>query len=161
MKNSNTEAREQKVIEFDETEAQSLFGLDIVACQIAEGGAMGIHGGVFLVSSDGKVYFTCLLKPSDYTSFRKYTSFDILTRILPALEKFNPGLMGHGVSVPRGFNYRYLGFGNHLLIKDCIYEEFDELARKRLEDYPDWILYNLWLDVVLDILLKRKEDARI
>lgn len=145
-------AKGQKVIEFDETEAKSLLGLNIVACQIAEGGAMGIHGGVFLVSSEGKVFFTCLLKPSDYTGFKKHTPLDILTKILPALEEFNPGLMGHGVSVPRGFNYRYLGFGNHLLIKDCIYEEFDELAKKRIMEHPDKILYNLWLDIVLDIL---------
>ncbi len=161
MKNSNMEAREHKVIEFDETEAKSLVGLDIVACQIAEGGAMGIHGGVFLVSSDSKVYFTCLLKPSDYTGFKKHTPLDILTRILPALEEFDLGLMGHGVSVPRGFNYRYLGLGNHPLIKDCIYEEVDEMARKRLEDYPDRILYNLWLDVVLDILPISKDAVRI
>lgn len=161
MKNRNMKAKGQKVIEFDETEAKSLFGLDIVACQIAEGGAMGIHGGVFLISSDGVVYFTCHLKPSAYTGFRKYTPFDILTRILPALEEFDPGLMGHGVKSPRGFSYRYLGFGNHLLIRDCIYKEFDELARKRLEDYPDRILYNLWLEVVLDILPISNEETRI
>lgn len=157
MKNRNMEAREHKAIEFDETEAQSLLGLDIVACQFAEGGAMGIHGGVSLVSSDGMVYFTCHLKPSEYTGFRKHTPSEILTRILPALEEFDPGLMGHGVSIPSGFNYKYLGFGNHLLVKDIIYEEFDKLARKRMEDYPDRILYNLWLDIVLDILLIRKE----
>ena len=155
------EAREHKIIEFDETEAKNLLGLDIVACQIAEGGAMGIHGGVFLVSSNGAVYFTCFLEPSAYSGYKKHTPFDILTRILPALEGFDPGLMGHGVSVPSGFNYRYLGFGNHLLIKDCIYKEFDNLARERMGNCPTRILYNLWLDVVLDILIEGRSNTDI
>ena len=37
-----------EVIEFGENEAERLIDKDIVACQIAEGGAMGYHGGVFL-----------------------------------------------------------------------------------------------------------------
>ena len=36
-----------KITEFGENEAEKLIGKDIVACQIAERGAMGYHGGVF------------------------------------------------------------------------------------------------------------------
>lgn len=146
------EAWGHKVIEFGENEAEKLVGLDIVACQIAEGGAMGYHGGVFLVSSTGEVYYTCLLQPSAYTGFSKCISRKVLAKILPALDEFHPGLMGHGVTTPSGFVHKYLGMGNHLLIKDCICKVFDRLADKRMKEHPDTILYNLWLDVVLDIL---------
>lgn len=146
------EAWGHKVIEFGENEAKKLVGLDIVACQIAEGGAMGYHGGVFLVSSTGEVYYTCLLQPSAYTGFSKCTSREALAKILPALDEFHPGLMGHGVTTPSGFVHKYLGMGNHLLIKDCICKVFDKQADKRMKEQPDTILYNLWLDVVLDIL---------
>ena len=150
------EAWGHDIIEFGETEAENLVGLDIVACQIAEGGAMGYHGGVFLVSSTGEVYYTCLLQPSAFTGFSKFTSRKVLSKILPALDEFHPGLMGHGVTTPSGFVHKYLGMGNHLLIKNCIYEEFDKLEDKRMKEHPDKILYNLWLDVVLDILSKNK-----
>ena len=151
------EAWGHDIIEFGETEAENLVGLDIVACQIAEGGAMGYHGGVFLVSSTGEVYYTCLLQPSAYTGFSKCTTLEVLAKILPALDEFHPGLMGHGVTAPRGFIHKYLGMGNHLLIKDCICKVFDKLADKRMKEQPDMILYNLWLDVVLDILPNNKD----
>lgn len=139
-----------EIIEFGEKESEDLIGLDIVACQIAEAGAMGYHGGVFLVSSSGKVYFTCLMKPSDYTGNRKHTPRHILEQVFPPLMEFGY----HGVSTPDGFMYEYLGMGNHLLVKNCISEKFRKLASVRLKEHPDTILYNLWMDVVLDILKK-------
>ncbi len=88
-----------EVIEYGEIELKQMSGEDIVACQIAEGGAMGYYGGVFLVSS------TCL------------------------------------------------GMGNHLLVKECIYKQFKELSSIRLTQHPETILYNLWMDIVCDILV--------
>lgn len=141
-----------EIIEFGEKESEDLIGLDIVACQIAEAGAMGYHGGVFLVSSSGKVFFTCLLEPSDYSGNRKHTSLQNLEQVFPPLKEFGCGFMGRGVSVPEGFMYEYLGMGNHLLVKNCICEEFQKLASVRQEEHPEDILYNLWMDVVLDVL---------
>ena len=69
-----------------------LMGLDIVAFQLAEGGAMGYHGGVFFVTSDKKVYSTCYLEPSAYTGFSKYMSMDNLEKVFPPLSDFNHGL---------------------------------------------------------------------
>ena len=136
------------IIEFGEHEAEKLTGLDIVTCQIAEGGAMGYHGGVFLVSSTGEVFFTSLLEPSDYSRYRKHTPRQFLERVFPPLKDFGCGLMGRGVSSPDGFNHEYLGMGNHLLVKECIYKQFQELSSIRLKEHPETILYNLWMDII-------------
>ena len=149
-------ARGHKIIEFGEKEAERLIGKDIVACQIAEGGAMGYHGGVFLVSSSGEIFFTCLLEPSDYSGNRKHTPRHVLCEYYPPLKEFECGLMGRGVTSPSGFKHEYLGMGNHLLVKDCIYQEFQELASVSLKEHPESILYNLWMDIVCDILDKSK-----
>ena len=153
-KSKNMIAWGHEIIEFGEKESEDLIGLDIVACQIAEAGAMGYHGGVFLVSSSGKVYFTCLMKPSDYTGNRKHTPRHILEQVFPPLMECESGLMGRGVSAPEGFMHEYLGMGNHLLVKNCISEEFRKLASVRLKEHPDAILYNLWMDIVCDVLKK-------
>lgn len=140
------------IIEFGEHEAEKLIGLDIAACQMAEGGAMGYHGGVFLVSSTSEVYFTCLIEPSDYSGYIKHTPRHTLEQVFPPLKDFGCGLMGRGVSCPDGFKYEYLGMGNHLLVKECIYKQFQELSSIRLKEHPETILYNLWMDIVCDIL---------
>ncbi len=143
-----------EVIEFGENEAERLIDKDIVACQIAESGAMGYHGGVFLVSSAGEVFFTCLLEPNDYSGNRKHTPRHILTEVFPPLKEFECGLMGRGVTSPSGFKHEYLGMGNHLLVKDCVYQQFHELASASLKEHPESILYNLWMDIVCDVLEK-------
>lgn len=145
-----------KITEFGEKEAEKLISQDIVVCQIAEGGAMGYHGGVFLVSSSGEIFFTCLLEPSDYSGKRKHTPSHILSEYFPPLKEFECGLMGLGVVSPSGFRHEYLGMGNHLLVKNCIYHEFQELASVSLKEHPDNILYNLWMDIVCDILKKNQ-----
>ncbi|MDY6379149.1 MAG: hypothetical protein SPL17_10750 [Bacteroidales bacterium] len=62
--------------------------------------------------------------------------------------------MGRGVTFPSGFKHEYLGMGNHLLVKDCISKEFTKLASISLKEHPESILYNLWMDIVCDILKK-------
>lgn len=152
------EAWGHDIIEFGEHESEKLIGLDIVACQIAERGAMGYHGGVFLVSSTGDVFFTCLIEPSDYSGNRKHTPRQFLERVFPPLKDFGFGLMGRGVSCPNGFKHEYLGMGNHLLVKECIYKQFLELSFIRLKEHPETILYNLWMDIVCDILAPKSSN---
>ena len=87
---------EPEIIEVGNDEVAGLLGLDVVAFQIAEGGAMGYHGGVFFVTSDKKVYSTCYLEPSAYTGFSKYMSMENLEKVFPPLSDFNHGLKGYG-----------------------------------------------------------------
>lgn len=129
-----------------------LLGLDIVAFQLAEGGAMGYHGGVFFVTSDKKIYSTCYLEPSAYTGFSKYMSMENLEKVFPPLSDFNHGLMGFGVQKPEGWHYSYLGFGNHLLVRDDLHEGFREAAKKLLDEDTNAILYGIWMDAILSVL---------
>lgn len=149
--------KKHEIIEFGEKEAEQLISMDIVACQIAESGAMGYRGGVFLVSSTGKVFFTCLLGPSDYSGNRKHTPRQILEQAFSPLKEFKCGIMGRGVSIPEGYMYEYLGMGNHLLVKNRISVEFQKLASARLKEHPEANLYNLWMDIVCDVLKNENE----
>lgn len=130
----------------------SLLGLDIVAFQIAEGGAMGYHGGVFFVTSDKRAYSTCYLEPSAYTGFSKSISWDNLEKIFPPLIEFNHGLMGHGTQTPQGWYYEYLGAGNHLLVRDDRKKRFLEESDKFMHSHPGKIMYNTWMAAIISIL---------
>ena len=141
-----------KPIHVGNEDLANLLGLDIVAFQLAEGGAMGYHGGVFFVTSDKKVYFTCYLEPSAYTGFKKYMSMENLEKVFPPLADFNHGLMDFGAQKPEGWHYSYLGFGNHLLVRDDLHEGFREAAKKLLNEDANAILYGIWKDAILSVL---------
>ena len=144
--------KENDVISVGNEDLADLLGLDIVAFQLAEGGAMGYHGGVFFVTSDKKVYFTCYLEPSAYTGFSKYISMENLEKVFPPLSDFNHGLMGFGVQKPEGWHYSYLGFGNHLLLRDDLNKGFRDAAKKLMDKDPNAILYGIWMDAILSVL---------
>lgn len=124
-------------------DVESLIGLDIVAFQMAEGGAMGYPGGVFFVTSDKRAFFT---------SIWEQMSDDNLLKVFPPLAEVRWGLFGRGTRHPEGWHYEYLGMGNHLLVRDDLKEEFLKESDRLLRSKPDYILYNLWLDAVLSIL---------
>lgn len=124
-------------------DVESLIGLDIVAFQMAEGGAMGYPGGVFFVTSDKRVFFT---------SIWEQMSDDNLLKVFPPLAEVKWELFGRGTRYPEGWHYEYLGMGNYLLVRDDFNEKFLKESNKLHRDNPDLILYNLWLDAVLSIL---------
>lgn len=132
-----------EVIVVGDKDVESLIGLDIVAYQEAEGGAMGYSGGVFFVTSDKRIFFT---------SIWGQMSDDNLLKIFPPLAEVKWGLLGRGTRYPEGWHYEYLGMGNHLLVRDDLKEEFLKESDRLLRSKPDHILYNLWLDAVLSIL---------
>ena len=131
------------VIVVGDKDVDSLIGLDIVAYQEAEGGAMGYPGGVFFVTSDKRIFFT---------SIWEQMSDDNLLKVFPPLAEVKWGLIGRGTRYPEGWHYEYLGMGNHLLVRDDLKEEFLKESDRLHRDNPDLILYNLWLDSVLSIL---------
>lgn len=65
---------EDNIIKVGNKDVGDLLGLDIAAFQFAEGGAGGYDGGVFFVTAEGKVYFTCYLEPCGYTGYAEYIS---------------------------------------------------------------------------------------
>ena len=140
------------VTEVGEKDVPVLLGLDIVAFQFAEGGAMGYHGGVFFVTSDRKVYFTCHLMPSYYTGHAQCMSWNDLEKMFPPLKEFDHIIAHIGVVSTKGWEYTYLGMGNHLLIRKDTWDDFQGASARLKEKNPDNILYNLWLDAILEVI---------
>lgn len=141
-----------EITEVGNKDVQGLIGCDIVAFQFAEPGAMGHHGGVFFISSDSKLYFTCYLEPSDYSGNFSNMSWENLLLVFPPLKDFDYGFAGHGVISPEGWEYEYLGFGNHLLVKQRLWDAFINETKRFLAEHPDTILYNLWMAATLNAL---------
>ena len=139
-------------IEVGEEDLKQLQGLDIVAFQIAEPGAMGYHGGVFFVTSDKKVYSTCYLEPSAYTGNHRGMSYQDLESVFPPLREFDHGLLGYNVVVPDGWHYSYLGCGNHLLVKESLWDPFAKKVAETEAMQTKSYLYNNWLPAIQSIL---------
>ena len=138
-----------KILEIGHEDVSELIGLDVVALQMAEAGAMGYHGGVFLVTKKSSIYFTCLLKSSSFTGFAKTMSRSDLEKIFPPLADFQHGLLGKDLQVPKGWRHEYLGMGNHLLVKDGYWKRFMKEADRIEKQNPQVILYNIWLQAIL------------
>lgn len=133
-------------------DVQDLIGIEVAAVQIAEGGAMGRPGGVFIVTTDARVYLTYLRGLlSEEGSHREMNEEDIVS-IIPMIADFRSGLLGYGVQHPAGWHHHYLGMGNHLLVKT----EYEPLFLKEAQILeglnPEEILYNLWLEAILKAL---------
>ena len=147
----------EEIKEVGHNDIPALVGHEYVACQIAEMGAMGYHGGVFLVRSDGEMFFTTRSeKPDDFVLT---LTWDELVRVFPPLKEFKPGMFGQGSEVPEGFSYEYLGMGNHLLVKEELYGRFKKIAEIiRARDGGNKIMYNLWLEAILALV--RDEEVK-
>ena len=137
-------------IEINVSNVERAFGLDIVAFQWAAGGACGEPGGVIFITRDSQVYHT------NYVFDRYGITVDDLCEIFPPLAHIKAGVFGGGV-YPAGWKDQYLGLGNYLVVHESIWEDFSDMANKELErrqsedDYA--ILYNIWADVVLKVLV--------
>lgn len=132
------------MIEINSSNKEKAIGLDIIAFQWAAGGACGEPGGVVFITKDAKYGIT----------------WDDLCEIFPPLLQVKAGIFGGGF-YPEEWKDQYLGLGNYLVVHESIWESFSEMAHKALEhrhDVDDYaILYNIWLDVVLNVLDKSKQ----
>ena len=142
---------ETNVIEINSSNKEKATGLDIVAFQWAAGGACGEPGGVVFITKDSNVYHT------NYVFDRYGITWDDLCEIFPPLLQVKAGIFGGGF-YPEGWKDQYLGLVNYLVVHESIWETFSDMAHKALEhphnvdDYA--ILYNIWVDVVLNTLGK-------
>lgn len=88
---------------------------DVMFFSIAGSGAMGEPGGVIFYAKSGELY-----------SFNYvYGDVDIkkVEKCFPILAKCKFGMNS---AVPTGWNYVYIGMGNHLIVNDDVIEAFDE-----------------------------------
>ena len=137
-------------IEINVSNVERAFGLDIVAFQWAAGGACGEPGGVVFITRNSKVYHT------NYVFEQYGVTVDDLYEIFPPLANIKAGVFGGGI-YPVGWKDQYLGLGNYLVVHESIWNAFSDMAKKELErrqgEGDNVILYNIWVDVVLKVLV--------
>ena len=102
--------------------------------QIAEGGAMGEPGGIWFVTEDSQIYHAnyCFGNLSAQT----------ISTAFPVIDQCRFGLFGLNSTVPDGWQYVNLGFGNHLLVRQDRYESFAPLIasyKSPGEIYQTWM----------------------
>ena len=115
---------------------------NVMFFSIAEGGAMGEPGGVLFYVESGELYHF------NYV----YGDVDIkkVEEMFPTLTECKFGLFGIDSQVPKGWKYVSLGMGNHLIMKENVYEQFMD---KFSEEMEPSIIYQNWVNVARDILL--------
>ena len=117
--------------------------LNPIAFSMADGGAMGSPGEVIIVDKESNIYRFWL----------QGVEYETAKRIIPTLFECEFGMRGHNRPAS-GWHYFDLGAGNHLLIKDDIYNEF----YPEVQGYMDRpaLLYQRWLKLVLAIMRLKK-----
>ena len=134
---------EENVITLTEENYAQHIPLSPIAFSMADGGAMGSPGEVIIVDQESNIYRFWL----------QGVEYETAKRIIPTLFECEFGMRGHNRPAS-GWHYFDLGAGNHLLIKDDIYNEF----YPEVQGYMDRpaLLYQRWLKLVLAIMRLKK-----
>lgn len=154
---------DRNVEEFGREDLERLTGLDVIACQVAAPGACGYHGGVFLITSDKRILFTCYLEPSDYSGHYKYTPEEDLPIVFPDYDSLEVN--------KRDWHEQDLGMGNTLYVRRDYLEAYFRAANELLAADRERILYSCWIDALLEAIepghnaelirsIKKEADAR-
>jgi len=108
----------------------------IAFLSLAVPGSMGSPNKIVIAVKDfDEVQWYCF----DFTE-----DHEVLYNIFPPLKTFNYDIMGNTEKIPNGFKHIYLGYGNHLLVKDDYYSSFkkatEEIGVKNIgEIYDSWM----------------------
>lgn len=113
----------------------------------AESGAMGEPGSVMLITAGGSI-FHCNYCFGD-------VSLNKLCRCIPVLKECNFNVLEDTIRISDEWKHEYLGAGNHLLIRNDIYDRFKEAISDA--EYPEDI-YLLWFDAAWDIIEKQNSS---
>ena len=135
-----------RIIEISKSNYNDYCSLNIVAFSYAVGGAMGEGGGLYIITEDGRVFHTNVIR-TDMT-------IDEAILICPPLGDCRFGLFG-AAQIPNGWDYHYMGFGNHLFVKDDISKDVNEMSIG-LEGHE---LYQQWKYIVMQVLSKKPHDT--
>jgi len=116
---------------------------DVMFFSLAESGAMGEPGAIWMFAKTGIVYHF------------NYVFGDVkiskVEKLFPVLAECKFGMFGIGSSIPKGWNYVNLGMGNHLIVNDEMYPAFREIVP---EDTEPSIAYMKWMDAAETVLVK-------
>ena len=131
---------EKKVINLTEENNSQYLPLDPIAFSMAEGGAMGSPGEVIIVDKNSDIY----------SFWFQGVELDTAKRIIPTLFECKFGMRGH-IRPAKGWHYFDLGAGNHLMVKDSIYNDFHPKAVEIDYERRPVMLYQRWINFVLEI----------
>lgn len=125
-----------KILELCNADINKATFKNVMFFSIAESGAMGEPGGVLFYVESGELYHF------NYV----YGDVDIrkVGKLFPVLEECRFGVFGIDSFVPKGWEYVNLGAGNHLIVREEIYEKFMSEFPKDVE--PSFI-YGRWVKV--------------
>lgn len=127
----------ENIVELTRENYENYLPIQVKAFSFAEVGAMGCPGEFILVENHDRIF------KFNIRTFECNRSE--IEKIIPLYYECRFGLFGF-YELPEGWNGIYLGCGNHLIIYDSIYEEFQENAK----DYQ--YLYSKWQKIVEEIL---------
>ena len=138
------------IIEITESNYQAYTGLDQVAFSFAYEGAMGEHGGIYIIDRAGQIYHANYLLGDDSID-RAH-----LNAIIPIFDELEFRLFG---CETRNANWQSvdLGFGNTLFIISDISEGFHTILQRADFQRPGQ-LFQHWPGIVLTLLGKTPSD---
>ena len=130
---------EEKAINLTDENFAQYIPLHPIAFSVADGGAMGSPGEVIIVDKESNIYRFWL----------QGVEYETAKRIIPTLFECEFGMRGHNRPAS-GWHYFDLGAGNHLIVKDSLYNDF----YPEVQGYMDRpaLLYQRWLKLVLAIM---------
>lgn len=135
----------KNVIKLSKANYKKYIPIDIAAISLAEPGAMGERGGIIIMSTKNELFHLNYIRDEGTN--------DVLDLICPIL--FECEILLFAEKTPPGWFSKYLGFGNHLIVREYLQCQFDEKANK-LEDGK--ILYNEWINIISSII-EEKSNA--
>lgn len=118
---------------------------DVIAFSIAESGAMGKAGNVEIIT-----YADHELLGLSNNSLCGGLPFYKLYIVIPWLEQLQVGL-GFAKNVGEGWKYISLGMGNHLFVRDYLYEDLVKLTKGKHES----VIYKSWKKWCKEICSKK------
>ena len=119
---------------------------------IAEGGAMGEGGAVYVMLKNKKLYYVNYLKHGEI--------YDKVLENLPSFEKLD-FFLGYAYYVPENYVWYNLGYGNYLLVNKQFSTQFDKLVSLLDKDCQfSGQLFVRWKSMALSVLNKvQKNDS--
>lgn len=87
---------------------------NVVFFALAEPGAMGNPGGILFYVKSGELYYMNYM----------YTDVDIkkVEKLFPTLAECDFGMSEIESNVPVGWKYVYMGMGNHLIMREEVFD---------------------------------------
>ena len=134
----------KEIVELHNEDLESKLFEDVLFFKLAEGGAMGSPGEIVFYRKNGEKY--CLNYVFDNIDMHK------VEQLFKPLTECDFGMFGIGSKVPKGWNYVNLGAGNHLIVADEVYEEFEKMVG--IVKHPGEI-YKKWMQVADRIVKAR------